>query len=145
MIKPETNRVTSNQKLIERYFQEVWNKGNLHVLDEIIDSKYKNHSPGTSNPTPGPEGLKPIVSAVRHAFPDVHYKIMDVVITEDKITARVKMTGTHLGDFFGIPATGKSVDVDQINIEYVHNGKITEHWRITDQLTLMTQLGVIKP
>lgn len=143
MTKTDTDVLTHNRRLIERYFEEVWNKGRLEVLDEILDPDYKNHSPGRSNPIPGPAGLKPIVSSIRNAFQDLHYQIVDTVITEEKITARVRMTGVHSGDFFGIPATGKSIDVDQINIEYVCNGKIAEHWRITDMLMLMTQLGVV--
>jgi steroid delta-isomerase-like uncharacterized protein len=128
--------------LIERYFEEVWNQGKLQALDEIIAPDYINHSPAGMQPAPGPEGLKPIVTAVRVAFPDLHYSILDTVITHDRIVARVKMTGTHDGDFFGIAATGKKIEVEQINIEYVCNGRITEHWRITDNQTMMQQLGL---
>ena len=54
------------------------------------------------------------------------------------------MTGTHRGDLFGLPATGRRVQVDQINIEHIRDGRIVEHWRVTDELQLMRQLGVVQ-
>jgi predicted ester cyclase len=60
------------------------------------------------------------------------------------VVARVVMTGTQTGNLFGIPPTGKSIRINQINIEQIKNGKITEHWRVTDELTMMKQLGLIK-
>ena len=136
------NRIQHNQQLIRDYFNEVWNKGNLDLLDDLLCPDYLNHSSSIPDSPPGPAGLKPIVTAMRMAFPDLHYAIQDLIITEDKVVARVKMTGTHTGDFFGIPPTNKSISVNQINIEYIENGRITEHWRITDENAMMSQLGL---
>ena len=58
---------------------------------------------------------------------------------------RVTMTGTQKGDFFGIAPTGRRVSVNQINIERIRDGRIAEHWRVTDELALMRQLGVVSP
>lgn len=131
------------EKVIRRYFGEVWNEGRLDVLDEIIAPDYLNHSPGLPNPAPGPAGLKPIVVAMRHAFPDLHYEVLDLVIGEGKVAVRCTLTGTHRGDFFGIPATGKAVKANQFQIEYIRAGQIVEHWRQTDDLGLLRQLGVL--
>jgi steroid delta-isomerase-like uncharacterized protein len=139
----EKQKLEHNKKLITLYFEEVWNKGNLHLLDELLSEDYINHSPGTPNPPKGPAGLKPIIESMRNAIPDLHYMIQDLVITEDKVVARVRMTGTHTGDFFGIPASHQKIEVKQINIEKIANGRISEHWRLTDDLTLMKQMGVI--
>jgi steroid delta-isomerase-like uncharacterized protein len=129
------------EQLIRRYF-EVWNTGVLEPLDELLSSAYINHTPSTPNPPRGPEGLKPIIVAMRTAFPDLHYRIEDIVATPDRAVARVVMTGTHRGAFFGFPATGRPVRVNQINIEQIdRQGRIAEHWRVTDELTLMRQLG----
>lgn len=136
-----TDNIQKNEQLIRRYFNEVWNQGNLLLLDEIIAAHYTNHSSSLADTKPGPSGLKPIVAAMRIAFPDLHYEIRDLVLTGDRIVARVIMSGTHRGDFFGMAPTNKKVYVNQINIEYVEQGKIVEHWRITDELTLMKQLG----
>ena len=138
------NTIEKNTRIIQQYFHEVWNKGKLELLDELIAPGYVNHSSSMPDMPPGPEGLKPIVIAMRKAFPDLHYEINDLVVTTDRVVARVIMQGTHQGDFFGLPATNKQVSVSQINIEYINNGKISEHWRLTDELSLMKQLGLVK-
>jgi steroid delta-isomerase-like uncharacterized protein len=135
------SRVELNEQLGRRYFEEVWNRGNVDVLDQLLAPTYINHTPSTPDPPPGPGGLKPIVLAIRQAFPDLHYEIKDVVATDDAVVVRVVMTGTHRGDLFGLAPTGRRVTVDQINIEHIENGRIVEHWRVTDELKLMRQLG----
>jgi steroid delta-isomerase-like uncharacterized protein len=137
----EKQKLEHNKRLITAYFEEVWNKGNLQLLDELIAEDYINHSPGSPNSPKGPAGLKPIIQSIRKAIPDLHYTILDLLVTEEKVAARVKMTGTHTGDFFGIPASGQKIEVSQINIEKIVDGKISEHWRLTDDLSLMKQMG----
>jgi predicted ester cyclase len=121
----------------------VWNQGRLDVLDELLAASYVNHTPSTPDPPPGPAGLKPIVAAIRHAFPDLHFRIEDVISTPNYAVARTIMTGTHRGDSFGLSPTGRSVSANQINIERIVDGQIVEHWRVTDELMLMRQLGAI--
>src|SRR5262249_11971035 len=131
-------------QVIHRYFEKVWNEGRLDLLDELLTPDYRNHSPSTPNPLPGPEGLKPIVAAMRAAFPDLHYTIDDLVLAENAAAVRVTLTGTHQGDFFGLPPTGRKVRVSQMNIEQFRDGRIAQHWRVTDELGLMRQLGVVQ-
>jgi steroid delta-isomerase-like uncharacterized protein len=126
-----------NRRLIQRYFNEVWNEGRLDVLDELLTPDYINHSPGIPNPRPGPADLKPIVTAMRAGIPDLHYTILDLVVAEDKVAAYVRMTGTHRGVFFGMPPTGQSIDVRQMQIEWIRDGRICQHWRITDDITVL--------
>jgi steroid delta-isomerase-like uncharacterized protein len=134
----------NNKQIIQTYYNEVWNKGNVDALDKLLSRDYINHTPSTPNPPKGAIGLKLIVKAIRTGFPDLHYEIKDIIVTKDKAVARVVMTGTQTGILFGIPPTGKHIEVNQINIEQIENGKITEHWRVTDELAMMKQLGVIK-
>jgi steroid delta-isomerase-like uncharacterized protein len=131
------------EQAVRRYFGDVWNAGRLEVLDELLTADYVNHTPSTPNPAPGPAGLKPIVAAIRSAFPDLHYSIEDILVDGDEVAARVRVRGTHQGPLFGLPASGKVVDVPQINIEHFAGGRIREHWRVTDELTLMRQLGAV--
>lgn len=133
----------TNENLIRDYFNKLWNRGELDCISEIIDCNYINHSPGGRNPEPGPSGLKPIIEEIRAGFPDLNYEIEDLIITKDKVVARVTMTATHLGELWGINPSGAKIKVNQINIEKISNGKIVEHWRVTDELLLMKQLGVI--
>jgi steroid delta-isomerase-like uncharacterized protein len=132
---------TSNEQLITRYFEEVWNEGKLDVLDEIISAHYINHNPGMANPVPGPEGLKPIVAGIRKAFPDLKYIIENMVVSDTQVAVHTTMHGTHKGDFFGLAPTHKVIKVSQMQIERIENNKIVAHWRVTDDLTLLRQLG----
>lgn len=78
------------------------------------------------------------------AFPDFRMDIEDVIASGDKAVARVRVTGTHKGEFMGIPATGKSAAVNLIDItRFGDDGLAREHWGVSDQLALMQQLGVI--
>jgi steroid delta-isomerase-like uncharacterized protein len=118
----------ANERLIKRYFEDVWNNGDLDALDEIIALDYVNHSQGDPNPLPGPIGLKPIVAGIRRAFPDLNYVIENMVISESQVAIHTTMYGTNTGDFFGLAPT---------------NNQIVEHWRLTDDLTMLRQLGQI--
>jgi steroid delta-isomerase-like uncharacterized protein len=133
-----------NRQIVQTYFDEVWNKGNVDVLDELLSTEYINHTPSTPNPPKGAMGLKPIVLAIRKGFPDLHYEIKEMLATKDRVVARVVMTGTQSDTLFGIPPTGKRIEVNQINIEKIESGRIVEHWRVTDELSMMQQLGVVR-
>lgn len=133
--------IEQNKVLMQRYFEEVWHQGKLDVLDEIIDVHYINHSPGMPNPESGPNGLKPIIAGMRKAFPDLKFEIKNIVATENQVAIHCVMHGTHLGDLFGMAPTGKTVTVNQMQIEHIVNGKIVEHWRQSDDLGMLRQLG----
>jgi steroid delta-isomerase-like uncharacterized protein len=129
-------------QLVTRYFEEVWNQGRVDVLDDLLTPDYRNHSPSIPDPRPGPADLKPIVMAMRAGIPDLRYQILDLVATPGKVAVHVRLTGTHTGTLFGIPATGRTIDVRQMQIEWIEAGRISQHWRVTDELTLMRQIGV---
>lgn len=133
-----------NEEIVRRYFAEVWNQGRLDVLDELLAPQYINHTPSTPNPPPGPEGLKPIVAALRKGIPDLHYEIRAIIATDSMAVARVVVTGTQSDTLFGLPPTNKKFAVNQINIEKISGGRIVEHWRVTEELQMMQQLGVVK-
>lgn len=135
------DRIAQNRRLIERYFEEVWNQGRLEVLDDLMHPAYRNHSPGLPDPQPGPAGLKPIVAAMRIGLPDMHYTIEDMVIAPDKVAVRVILRATHKGELFGMAPTGRRIEVEQMQIERIEAGEIIEHWRRTDDLGLLRQLG----
>ena len=103
--------------LARRYFEEVWNRGQVDVLDELLAPEYVNPTPSFGNPPPGPNGLKPIVLAMRRAFPDLHFTIEDVVVTPDAVAVRTTMTGTHtrgsLRDRSDISANQGDADPDR--------------------------------
>ena len=135
----ETNKTVSR-----RLFEEVWNKGNLAVLNEIIANDHVNSGPGTLPGLPtGPEGAKQFVMIYRNAFPDTHFTTDEQIAEGDKVVTRWTAHGTHQGELLGIPATDKSSTVTGISVDRIVDGKIVESWGIFDQFGMMQQLGVI--
>jgi steroid delta-isomerase-like uncharacterized protein len=134
----------TNKTVSRRFLEEVWNKRNMAVLNEIIANDHVNSGPGTLPGLPtGPEGSKQFVTMYLNAFPDVHFKIDEQIAEGDKVVTRWTASGTHKGELAGIPATGKSSTVTGINVDRIVNGKLVESWSIFDQFGMMQQLGVI--
>lgn len=132
--------VETQRKVIRRYFDEVWNAGNLDVLDDLLTEDYVNHSPGFPNPIAGPAGLKPIVAHMRTGLADLRYEILECVMEADMAAVFVRFTGRHVADLFGMSPTGRRIDVRQMQFERFRGGRICAHWRITDEGTMMRQL-----
>jgi steroid delta-isomerase-like uncharacterized protein len=136
---PDPKRV-----VIERYFHQLFNQGKVELVPELLHPDYVNGSPGSPELPRGRDGVAIVVKALRAAFPDLEYEIEDLVIGADAVAVRTTLRGTHRGDFFGLPATGKTVEVSQMTIEHFKDGKIVAHHRVTDELALQRQLGVVK-
>ena len=131
-----------NKALVQRIYDEVFSAGKIEVIDELVAPDVIEHEemPGLS---PDREGVKQFVRMLREAFPDLRFAPQDVIAAGDRVVARIRITGTHRGEFAGIAATNHSVDVEAIDIMRVQGGKLVEHWGITDQFRMMQQLGVI--
>ena len=109
-----------------------------HVADDFVEHE---ETPGFE---PSKEGVKQMFHMYRAAFPDLHMEAEDVLASGDKVVARVRATGTHQGEFMGMPATGKNVDVQVIDImRFGEDGLVREHWGLFDALGMMQQLGAI--
>jgi steroid delta-isomerase-like uncharacterized protein len=134
----------SKRLVIERYFNQLFNQGKVELATELLHPEYVNGSPGSPDLPRGREGVVVVVKALRTAFPDLKYEIEDMVIGADAVAVRTTLRGTHRGDFFGLPPTGKSVEVSQMTFERFKDGKIVAHHRVTDELALQRQLGIAK-
>jgi steroid delta-isomerase-like uncharacterized protein len=132
-----------NKVLLQRFYDEVFNQGNLDVADELIAADAVEHEAFPGLEGSGPEVAKQFITIIRRAFPDVRVQAHDMIAQGDRVAARITFTGTHQGEFLGIPATGKQIEVGTMDIVRVANGKMVEHWGITDNLTMMQQLGVV--
>ncbi len=133
----------ANKALARRFYDEI-NKGNLAIIDELLADGFVDHEeiPGIE---PAKAGIRQWFTVVRTAFPDLRLIQEDVVAEGDKVFIRARMTGTHRGEFMGIPATGKQIDVPFADIIRVAGGQAVEHWGITDTGAMMQQLGVGGP
>lgn len=130
-----------NKALVRRFYEGVWNKGNLDATYDIFADDYVRHDLRSGNAPPGPEGQKLIAGMFRTAFPDVHLSIEFMVAEADMVVARWTMQGTHQGVWGGIPPTGKRMSFTGINIFRLSEGKVVEIWNHRDDLGLMEQLG----
>lgn len=130
----------SNKQLLLRFFEAIYNQGDLRVADEIVTVDYVNHNPAPGE-TPGREGCKAFVAYLRRAFADLHITIEDQITEGDKVVTRFTISGCHRGEFAGIPPTGKFASVTAIGIHRIVDGQIRESWLNWDALGLMQQLG----
>ena len=120
---------------------EVFNKGNLAVIDDVVAPDFVNHDPFPGEPS-GREGFKMLATAMRAAFPDLHFTNEQMIGEGDIVAHRFTMRGTHAGPFLGLPATGRSITMRGIDILRFADGKVTDRWARTDDLGLMQQLGL---
>jgi steroid delta-isomerase-like uncharacterized protein len=133
----EENKTTMRQYL------GVFEEGNIDLLDEVLAPDYVNHTPATPDLPTGPEGVKGVVSMFRGGMPDLKVVVEDMIAEGDKVATRYTLEGTHEGELFGVPPTGRRLSIKSITVERVSDGKIREHWRVTDSLDMMQQLGVV--
>jgi steroid delta-isomerase-like uncharacterized protein len=118
---------------------EAINTGNLALLEKLVAPDYTEHSEGFQ----GVEPFQQQVAAFRAAFPDLHVSIDDLLTDGDRFASRTTVIGTHTGDLMGLPATGKHISVEAVDIGRVENGQAKERWGGLNMYSLLTQLGAI--
>ncbi len=133
----------NNKVIVRRLYEEVWNKRRLELVDEIISPSHALHDPNVSGSAVGPEAYKRQVTRFITAFPDLRLTIEDIVGENEKLAVAWTISGTHKGEFMGIPATNKNVSVDGITINHIVNAKIMDSYISWDAWGMMQQLGVV--
>ena len=132
-----------NKFVIRRSFEELWNKGNLSLADELFTPNYEHHDPSSPDFGRGPESEKKRAALYRTAFPDLQLTIEDIIAEGQTVMARWSCRGTHKGELSGIAPTGKQVTISGVTVARFTNGKMVEGWVNWDALGLMQQLGVV--
>lgn len=135
----------ANKAVARRWIEEIWNNGNLSVIDEIVAEDYIDHDPAAPGAPTDREGVKSGVTEFRRAFPDAHFAVDAMMAEGDRVVVPLTFTGTHQGEIHGAPATGKQVTWKGIFIYRIQNGKIAERWGQLDTLSFMIQLGAVPP
>jgi predicted ester cyclase len=130
-----------NKAVFRRIVDEVFNQGKLTTADEL-GTGYVEHTPAPGQ-APGIEGFKQMVQMFRGAFPDLRLKIEDLIAEGDRVVARMTTSGTHQGEFMGLAPTGKRFTISEIHILRIANGKVLEHWGISDDFGMLQQLGAV--
>lgn len=118
------------------------NSGQLDVLDDIFAPNVVDHDPAPDQ-GPGAEGFKQFFTTLRAAFPDLTIKPEHVDATDDDIALAYTMSGTHQGNFMGVPATGRHFSARGMQIARFEGGKIVERWGSSDEFGILKQLGAI--
>src|SRR3712207_4518064 len=126
--------------MARRFVEEVLARGDVAAIDELVAPDFVDHQPFPGVP-PTREGLKQAIPLFRAAFPDGRFVIEDLFAEGDRVALRTTFHGTHQGEYAGVPATGKAVEFAAIDILRVEGGQMAEHWGLSDDLGLLTQLG----
>jgi steroid delta-isomerase-like uncharacterized protein len=141
--KGEIHMSEQNKTIVRRLFDELWNKGNLPVADELIAPTYTHHDTSTPDVGRGPESEKKRVTLYRTAFADMRLTIEDLIAEGETVVARWTCRGAHKGDLNGIAPTGKQIAISGVSVVRFTGGKMVEGWINWDALGLMQQLGVV--
>ena len=128
---------------IMRNAYDLLNAGDLDGFGELLSDDFVEHeqAPGLA---PGKEGVLQFFTMYRAAFPDLRFEPEQTFTNGDSVSVYVRVTGTHQGEFMGIPATGRSIDIHGVDIvRFGDDGIGREHWGVFDAMTMMQQLGVV--
>jgi ketosteroid isomerase-like protein len=137
-----------NKEMVRKFFEEVWNKGNLDYLDEVYAPDFKLHalwqntSAGGAIEATGIEPAKQVIGGWLSGFPDLQVAVEDQVAEGDKVGSRHSSRGTHTNTFMGIPPTGKAATVTGMTLTRIEGDKMVEAWTSWDALGMFEQLGL---
>ena len=126
-------------KEVVRRFIEAYNKRNLDLIDDFVAPDYVDHTNKVDR-----EGLKQLFNMGLTAFPDWHETIEDIIAEGDKVWVRLSYTGTHKGEFIGLPPPGKKITSKAVDIYRIVNSKLAEYWNVTDNVNIFKQIGAIE-
>lgn len=133
----------SVEAVAQRWY-DGFNTGDVAIIDEVLAPDWADYPP-----PPGPgtdvENYKQVVLATRAAFPDIHFETQDFIVEGDQVVVRSTATGTHEGEFLGIPPTGRVVKFQTIDIHRIADGRIVETYHVEDLLSVLIQVGAFSP
>ncbi len=133
----------TNKAIVRRFFEEVFNQNRLEVIHEIFADHFGGHGSASHAPLQGHSLVAHTVHHYRRAFPDIHFTIEEMIAEGDRVVVRITYTGTHQGEFLGVPATQRKVIVTGVEEARIEDGKIVEEsWHFFDEIGLLRQLGV---
>ncbi len=129
------------EERIRAFYEEVANAGDHARIPEFATEDWVDHEdfPGIS---PTREGIGQFLTVFRQAFPDLHFTVDEVLVSGDRAVVRLRISGTHRGEFMGAPPTGNSFEISAIDILRMDGDRAAEHWGVTDAAAMLTQLGI---
>lgn len=133
----------SNKLLMSRFVESI-NTTNEALVEELVDANAIFHAPVSPDAFIGPHGYIEILGMMRSGFPDIQWTLEEMIAENDTVAARFIMRGTHQATFFGVPASGKKIQVQAVTFYRFSNGKIVEERGQPDLLALLQQIGAIR-
>jgi steroid delta-isomerase-like uncharacterized protein len=126
-----------NKALVRRFIHEIFERGNLEAVDELCADDFVGHTWGNADK----EGLKQAIGRVANGLADVSFIIEDEIAEGDRVAVRVTSTARQVGEFMGMPPSGRTYTIGEIHIFRIRDGKVTEHWHEFNAAALMKQLS----
>ena len=126
---------------LTQLIEEVFNKGNFGAMDDLVADDFVEHEALPPGVPPGKDAPRVMMTMMRDAFPDFHVTIEDMLEDGSKVVTRTRFSGTHEGEFMGMPPTGNRFDIPVIDIVEFRGDKAVAHWGIMDAAKMMEQLG----
>ena len=136
---------SSPSEVIRRLYREFWNERRIEVVDQLLSQSHALSSPHISGPMVGPSAYKAQLAVFVSGFPDLRFTVEETVCENDKIAVSWTLTGTHKGEFLGIPPTGKQISIAGITIHQIVDGKILDSQSIWDAISLFQQFNIELP
>jgi steroid delta-isomerase-like uncharacterized protein len=131
-----------NKAVVSKFVEEVINQNRMDRADDLVVEDFVELDP-LPGQRQGREGLKEVLGMMRSAFPDIHWALEEMVAEGDTVASRFTWTGTHRGEFLGVPATGRSVVIKGMVMDQLADGKMSKSRILMDSLGMMQQLGVM--
>jgi steroid delta-isomerase-like uncharacterized protein len=129
-----------NKRIVRRYLEEVWNQGQLALVDELVAPGFVLHDNPYLDDAPGPEGVRKAYAQQSASFPEQHYRIEDMFAEADRVAVRATYNFTHGVGVAGVPPTGRRIAVRDINLYRVVDGQLVEQWWAYDVAGMLEQL-----
>ena len=127
--------------LTQRLYDEVINGRRLDLIDELMTDDFVEHEELPPGMPGGREAPRAMFTMMHGAFPDFRFDVKEILQDGNKVVVRARATGTHEGEFMGMPPTGKTFEMGLIDIMEFEDGKMAAHWGLMDMAALMRQLG----
>jgi steroid delta-isomerase-like uncharacterized protein len=131
--------VADNKQIVSDYVA-TWNRGDLEGMSNFWDKDMIHHARERSHDF---AAVRKIVADFMRAFPDLRFEILDIFGEGDRVLTRMTARGTHRGWYLGYPPTNKKIECAVMGVSRLADGKIVEHWGVTDELAMMGQLGMM--
>jgi steroid delta-isomerase-like uncharacterized protein len=137
-------RSEDNKAVLRRFFEEAWHRKNADIADQLFTPDYVLHDPGNPWLSPGPRGIREMITAYNQAFPDAHFNVEQQVAEDDWVVTRWVVRSTHQGSLLDVQATGRESGTSGILFSRLDDGRIREEWTQWNQHGLLQKLGAAR-